>query len=126
MRRAAALLVAVALLGAAVADARTFRGSKRSERIVGTAGADHLSGYGGNDRIIGRAGDDRLSGGRGRDRLNGGAGFDTLLGGDADDVIDARDGGPDEIDCGSGDADVVLVDAEEEGVRDCEDVRFPE
>lgn len=124
MRRAALVAAVLALVGTAVAEARTFRGTARPERVVGTAGPDHLSGYGGRDRLIGRGGDDRLSGGRGNDKLNGGAGFDTLLGGAGDDVIDARDGEPDAIDCGDG-TDTVFVDAEEDGVLDCEDVRFP-
>ncbi len=41
-----------------------------------------------------------------------------------DDVIDARDGEEDEINCGDGD-DVAIVDASEEGVLDCEVVQEP-
>jgi hypothetical protein len=40
-------------------------------------------------------------------------------------VIDARDGEQDAIDCGDG-TDTVIVDAQEEGVFDCEDVQRPE
>ncbi len=41
-----------------------------------------------------------------------------------DDVIYARDGGNDEINCGAGN-DVAIVDANEDGVYDCEEVREP-
>jgi hypothetical protein len=47
--------------------------------------------------------------------INGGAGGD---------VINARDDGPDTIDCGAG-KDTVNVDRAEDGVYDCETVNTP-
>jgi uncharacterized protein YodC (DUF2158 family) len=47
-----------------------------------------------------------------------------MRGGGSDDVIDARDGGPDMIICGRGD-DRAIVDAVEDGVYDCEEVDEP-
>ena len=41
-----------------------------------------------------------------------------------DDVIRARRGDQDAIDCGDG-TDIAIVDASEDGVYDCEDVRRP-
>ena len=46
------------------------------------------------------------------------------MGGQGDDVIDARDGSEDEINCGPGN-DVAIVDASEEGVINCETVIEP-
>jgi Ca2+-binding RTX toxin-like protein len=56
--------------------------------------------------------------------INGGSGYDVLSGTPGDDVINARDGGPDTIDCGAGN-DTVYVDRSEEGVYDCETVIAP-
>jgi Ca2+-binding RTX toxin-like protein len=56
--------------------------------------------------------------------LNGGPGEDTLRGGAGDDFFDARDGSQDLIDCGDGE-DTVVVDSQEDGVFNCENVEFP-
>jgi Ca2+-binding RTX toxin-like protein len=58
--------------------------------------------------------------------LNGGGGADHLTGGpdQDDDTINARDGSEDTIDCGPGN-DTVLVDTQEDGVFDCENVIYP-
>jgi hypothetical protein len=45
-------------------------GTKRNDRLKGTAGGDRLRGGKGNDRISGKDGDDCLSGGRGKDRVS--------------------------------------------------------
>lgn len=118
------------------------RGSAGDDRLTGTSGDDKLSGRRGDDRIRGCAGDDDLSGGsgadkllgdrgidfvvggRGGDELNGGPSEDDLIGGDGGDVIDARDGNQDTIDCGPG-KDTAIVDDAEDGVFDCERIRFP-
>lgn len=92
--------------------------------IAGTPGDDRLTGTQRADRIYGKQGDDDLRGRHGRDRLVGGRGFDRLDGGPGDDVINARRGDQDEVFCGTGN-DVAIVDDMEEGVFDCEDVRFP-
>jgi Ca2+-binding RTX toxin-like protein len=56
--------------------------------------------------------------------INGGPGYDVLTGTPGNDVINARDGGPDTIDCGAGN-DTVYVDRSEDGVVNCETVITP-
>jgi len=56
--------------------------------------------------------------------INGGPQSDVLVGTAKADVINARDGGPDMIDCGGGN-DTVYVDRSEDGVIDCETVIAP-
>jgi len=56
--------------------------------------------------------------------LTGGPGYDTINGTTGNDVIQARDNGPDTIDCGAG-IDTVYVDRSEDGVYDCETVIAP-
>ena len=63
-----------------------------------------------------------MTGGPGQDQFNELDG--VPLGGAGNDVIDARDGEEDEINCGDGN-DVAIVDASEEGVVDCEVVKEP-
>ena len=91
---------------------------------IGTRGDDVLDGTGRADVLHGDQGDDLLRGRRGRDRLVGGRGYDTLRGGRGADVLDARRADEDRVDCGPGE-DVAIVDATEDGVLDCEQVRFP-
>jgi hypothetical protein len=56
--------------------------------------------------------------------IDGSPTYDALNGTPGDDVIHARDGGPDTIDCAAGD-DTVYVDRAEDGVFDCETVVTP-
>jgi Ca2+-binding RTX toxin-like protein len=56
--------------------------------------------------------------------INGGSGYDVIKGTAGNDVIQARDNGPDTIDCGAGN-DTVYVDRSEDGVYDCENVVTP-
>jgi Ca2+-binding RTX toxin-like protein len=95
-----------------------------------------LAGTGADD-LTGSAGPDRLDGGDGPDRIAGAAGTDVLVGGSGDDQLVARDGAPDQIDCGPGrdvahlDAadsaagcEVILLDADGDGAEtdiDCND-----
>jgi hypothetical protein len=72
--------------------------------------------------LIGGGGPDRLRGGPGRDGFNMRDGAELAAPGD--DRIEARDGRRDEISCGAGD-DIAIVDAAEDGVYDCEQVREP-
>lgn len=53
-----------------------------------------------------------------------GSGYQVISGTPGDDVIDARNGHPDTIDCGAGN-DTVTVDRSEDGVFDCETVITP-
>ncbi len=126
-----------------------LKGTKKADRISGRRGddlikgkrgRDRLRGNGGNDTLLGGKGKDRLKGGRGEDRLFGGKGKDRMIGGagsnqlnmvdgveqgsPGNDVIKARNGEPDEIDCGAGD-DRVIVDRAEDGVFNCETVVTP-
>ena len=126
-----------------------LKGTKKADRISGRRGddlinakrgKDRLRGNGGNDTLLGGKGKDRLKGGRGEDRLFGGKGKDRMIGGagsnqlnmvdgveqgsPGNDVIKARNGEPDEIDCGAGD-DRVIVDRVEDGVFNCETVLSP-
>jgi Ca2+-binding RTX toxin-like protein len=140
-RRAATVLIAIlATAFTATALAKSEHGTPRADKLLGTQGGDRLFGRAGPDELIGRRGADLLEGGKGGDRLIGGPGNDRLKGGPGhdqlneidgvpagglgNDIIDARDGAQDEINCGPG-RDVAIVDASEEGVIDCEVVREP-
>lgn len=141
---AASIGVAASLRGSGGPD--TIKGTSSGDRISGRGGPDRLIGRGGRDRIRGgRGGDllagggqrDKLSGGRGDDQIRGGPGTDKLFGGrgrdgfnvrngvllgsPGNDVIRARDGSADEIDCGDG-FDKAFVDDVEDGVYNCEKV----
>lgn len=148
----AAAAIAVAGPGPATAvKPRPITGTDRGERLVGTRWRDTIRGLGGDDTLIGRAGDDRLFGGRGFDTIRGGRGRDRLVGqgdgallaggpgrdqfnmrdgrrlqGAGRDVIRARDGTPDQINCGRGPSDVAYVDRVEDGVYDCERIVTPD
>ena len=89
------------------------RGTRRSERLVGSSGDDCLRGRSGKDRIRGLAGDDDIRGGRGKDRIRGGSG---------DDVIRVARGSNDRVNCGPG-KDVVFASKRKDRVKNCERVR---
>jgi Ca2+-binding RTX toxin-like protein len=93
-------------------------GGDGGERLRGNKGNDRLSGGAGNDRLVGGAGHDRLSGGDGDDVLKGGRGRNTYRGGAGRDVIAARNGTRDVVDCGGG-SDTARVDAADR-VTHCE------
>jgi hypothetical protein len=126
-----------------------LKGTKRGDRILGRGGDDLIKGKKGRDRLFGNGGNDTLLGGKGKDKLRGGPGGDVISGGrgpdriiggagenqinmvdgveqgsPGNDVINARNGKPDEIDCGAG-FDTVYVDRAEDGVYDCEKVVTP-
>jgi Ca2+-binding RTX toxin-like protein len=110
--------------GSAEPPFNVMKGGGGANKLVGTNGPDKISGRGGSDKIKGRGGDDVLKGGKGGDSVGGGKGFDRLIAGSGNDRINARDGHPDEIDCGAG-RDFAKVDRHEDGVYDCETVRSP-
>jgi Ca2+-binding RTX toxin-like protein len=148
----AALAVIIAVALAAPAGSRTPRpihGDGHGNRLIGSAGADRIVGRGGADEILGHRGSDVLAGGPGFDRIKGGKGADELsggpggaamvggpgrdefnavdgkpVGGQGHDVIRARDGHRDVINCGPG-RDVAYVDRVEEGVFGCERIVQP-
>lgn len=108
------------------------------------SGASTVLAKGGNDRVKGGSNAETLDGGPGNDRLEGGFGNDTITGGPGkdeifgdrtgeqcglfesctvpfgNDVIDARDGEADQVDCGPG-TDKATVDAIDT-VSGCEEV----
>lgn len=94
--------------------------------VLGNAGNDTITGNDGTETIDGGAGADTLEGGYGHDTITGGPGQDTIFGDETsqrcsylsdcyvvpygNDLILARDGEADMIDCGVGD-DHAVVDA---------------
>ena len=92
-------------------------GDKGNDTIAGLAGNDTVLGGDGSDTLNGGDGADTVTGGFGEDRIDGGPGADTLQGDTLErnvvaignDVIEARDGTADSVDCGIG-ADVAHVD----------------
>ena len=152
-RTAAALVLAIAVLagGSAAAAGGALPRAGQMAVIEGTRGPDTLRGGAKPDVILGRARGDRLFGGGGFDRIRGGRGSDRLIGqgqgalmvggsgrdefnmrngrqiqGAGRDVIRARDGSPDQINCGPGRNDVAYVDRVEDGVYDCERIVTPD
>jgi Ca2+-binding RTX toxin-like protein len=79
------------------------------ERVLG--GADQ-------DTLFGNTRDNTLDGAAGQDYLDGRPGPDNLLGGGARDVVRARDGSPDTVDCGRS-VDLAIVDPMDT-VKNCE------
>jgi Ca2+-binding RTX toxin-like protein len=105
-------------------------GGTGNDRLAGAAGNDKLTGAAGNDRLTGGSGNDVLSGGTGKDSLDGGTGNDRLTGGSlvnrykggsGNDVLNARNGRRETVDCGSGRRDRAVVDRRDR-VRGCERV----
>jgi hypothetical protein len=102
--------------------------------VSGGAGNDKLTGHDHVETIDGGPGNDRIEGGFNNDTLTGGPGRDTIFGDSTadtcnflsckipfgNDVIDARDGEVDTIDCGPGE-DRATVDAIDV-VSNCEQV----
>jgi Ca2+-binding RTX toxin-like protein len=128
---AVAASVVCGAVAALAAPEGTLHGTSHADRLVGTKAANVLKGLGGNDTLVGGRGEDTLIGGKGNDKLRGGPGRDHFNMRDGvqtpapgNDTIYARDGGKDEINCGDGN-DVAIVDATEDGVYDCEEVREP-
>jgi Ca2+-binding RTX toxin-like protein len=119
------------VISVAACLAATRIGTPGRDRLVGTERADELAGLAGPDVLIGGRGNDVLIGGAGPDALHGGAGRDGFnmrngaeITAPGSDRIAARDGTPDEINCGGGD-DIAIVDAKEDGVYNCERVIEP-
>jgi Ca2+-binding RTX toxin-like protein len=95
----------------------TIYTSYSADTIDGGAGADTIRGYDGDDRITGGPGTDTLIG----DTLGQTCNVLTCSIYSGNDVIDARDGERDSIDCGLG-GDQALVDAIDVHTN-CEDVK---
>jgi lysophospholipase L1-like esterase len=76
---APAVVAALLLLAAGVAQAVTIVGTPKGDVLKGTARADKLYGKAGNDRLYGFAGNDLLVGGAGADVLDCGGGRDIAV-----------------------------------------------
>ena len=63
-----------------VTGSGNFKGTGKSELIIGSPGADTISALNGDDCILGGEGDDTVFGDNGNDVLLGGPGADTLSG----------------------------------------------
>ena len=100
-----------------------IRAGAGDDVVLGRAGADRVTGGAGADTVDGEAGADVLAGGPGDDALTGGPGLDRLFGGPGRDLIRARNGGRDRVDCGPG-RDTAILDARDVALR-CEVVRRP-
>lgn len=75
-----------------------IKGTKYTDKIIGSGGIDYLYGDDGNDTIdgglgndyiFGEDGNDTLIGGDGNDHLMGGAGSNSLMGGNGDDILNS-------------------------------------
>ena len=88
-----------------------INGEKGDDKLYGGAGDDVVDGNSGNDEIKGDGGDDRLVGGRG---------FNRYSGGDGNDLIYARNGRAEIVECGPG-RDWAKVDRRDK-LRRCETV----
>ena len=121
MRRTGLLLVTVVLamvLASGVVLAATVNGDAKSNKHVGTGGADTMRGFGGADSIYGRGGRDVMYGGDGQDRLYGGNGFDRIYAGAGNDFVSViGDDAGDHVNCGPG-KDTVNEQPGEQGPAD--------
>ena len=114
----------------------TLAGTRKSDRLVGTAGPDVIAGLEGNDAIFGLAGrdlictgsgndragagsaSDRVFGGTGNDRLNGGRGNDLVAGNPGGDVLFGNRGN-DRLRGGAG-SDLCFGSAGFDRIRTCD------
>lgn len=97
-------------VGRCQGSAARLRQGTAGDDVLGVraGGPDDLRGLGGDDEIRGYYGDDCLLGGRGEDHLDGGYGSDLIF---------ARDGEPDRVECGEGlgrDRDRVVADRQDQ------------
>jgi Ca2+-binding RTX toxin-like protein len=122
------------------ADETLFvHGGDGDTTVRGLGGNDHLEGDNDVENLDGGLGDDHIEGGNNHDTLTGGPGQDRIYGDDADstcgpnqscklpfgnDVIFARDGEVDTIDCGIGE-DRAVVDTNDVVAANCEKVEKP-
>ncbi|MGZ8667348.1 MAG: calcium-binding protein [Solirubrobacterales bacterium] len=102
-------------------DIENVAGGMLRDVIIGNGGSNLLEGGDGDDRLLGRGGPDGLLGGDGADSLGGGKGRDSLEGASGADRVGSRDGGPDQVSCGSG-LDRVKADRADQTGADCDRV----
>lgn len=87
--------------------------SGHDDELLGGDGNDRLDGGRGPDRMLGGRGDDLLIGGPSRDLVNGGPGGDRFFAGGANDLVLARDGRGERVDCQDGRRDLVRADPDD-------------
>jgi hypothetical protein len=116
------------------AGARHFRGSRRSDELLGHHGSDTLHGKGASDVLWGdwqgggsqpTGQHDRIHGGGGNDFIYGSHGFNTIFGGAGNDAISVHFGRG-LLDCGPG-RDVYHVTRKRRHrwiIRNCEKVDY--
>jgi Ca2+-binding RTX toxin-like protein len=111
--------------------AQQLRGTKKKDKLFGSIDGDEIRSRAGNDRVNAQSGDDCVIAGKGRDRVKGADGDDKLVGGgqndrlkggDGADVIKARRGGKDKVNCGKG-KDRAVIDKKDKARKSCEKVR---
>ena len=88
------------------------------------ADVENAVGGAGGDRLTGNDGPNVLDGGPGVDVLAGLGGVDAFRAGGGDDAVQARDGVPEAVDCGDGEADQADADQEDQ-LAGCEIARVP-
>ncbi|MDQ3934911.1 MAG: thrombospondin type 3 repeat-containing protein [Actinomycetota bacterium] len=88
-------------------------GQDGDDELAGGDGSDLIKGHDGADRLNGGSGDDSLTGGRGDDVLTGGRGRNAYSAQSGDDVIKARNGVGETVNCGRG-QDRAHVDLDDE------------
>ncbi|WP_430463558.1 nidogen-like domain-containing protein [Tabrizicola sp.] len=89
-------------------------GTASGDTVTGTIGVDIIYGFGGNDVIDGGEGNDTIFGGLGDDTIIGGVGADRLVGGAGSDTFvyaDSANLANDTVDGGTGDTDVIRLNA---------------
>ena len=96
-------------------------GGDGNDLLDGGAGGDRVEGEAGADVIYGGAGGETITGGDGADQINPEDGTDSVNAGAAGDLVVARDGIKDNVDCGSG-TDVAITDPIDT-VTNCETVQ---
>lgn len=104
------------------ADVEDVTGTPEDDVLIGSKRPNDLVGGDGDDRLSGKGSLDGLSGGRGNDRLSGGKNRDLIEGDAGRDRIAARDGGLDQVSCGSS-FDLVLADRSDRTAADCDRVK---
>jgi hypothetical protein len=146
MRRVVIIAVVAALmlaLTAGVAWAQGIVGTPNDDTLFGTAdpdqilaleGDDFSDGFLGDDIIVGNEDNDNLLGAEDSDDVNGGDGSDTVdlvsfdtagsvdsgKGGKGNDIVQAKDGNEDIINCGPGKKDKVFFDVGLDSITRCE------
>ena len=89
------------------------------ENLMGGSAGDTLRSFGAFSRLDGGGGVDTLDGGSSPDTLDGGSGRHTLDGGSGNDLLAARDGELDDVECGT-ETDSATIDNGERTLRNCE------